>query len=85
MATNERGQYGDKVVMPPTPQAHAPQSLTWPTLTPSEKQAIQRSFAMSAIGSVAGAVLWDSHRIWGFILGGMAGGAVGNLIFSPPA
>jgi hypothetical protein len=40
--------------------------------------------AVSAIGSVAGAVLWKDHRVWGFLLGGMAGHAVGNLAFTPP-
>lgn len=41
--------------------------------------------AISTIGAVAGAVLWKSHRVWGFILGGMGGGAAGNLIFAPPS
>jgi hypothetical protein len=51
--------------------------------TESQKQAFTRSIGLSAIGSVAGAVLWKEHRIWGFILGGMAGGGVGKVIFAP--
>lgn len=75
---NERGQYGqsnDHAMQP------RPEMTPW---TESQRRALQRSFATSAIGSVAGAVLWKSHRIWGFLLGGMAGGAIGDLVFTPP-
>ena len=51
--------------------------------TDAQRQALVRSAGLSAIGSVAGAVLWKDHRIWGFILGGMAGGGLGRLIFAP--
>jgi hypothetical protein len=75
---NDRGQYG---------QRHGYAMQPWSDQAPwseSQRQAFQRSLAVSALGSVAGAVLWKSHRIWGFLLGGMAGGAVGNLAFAPP-
>ena len=75
---NARGQYGQS-------QGHVMQPRS--ELTPwteSQRHALQRSMAVSALGSVAGAVLWKDHRVWGFILGGMAGGAVGNLAFAPP-
>jgi len=55
----------------------------FPKRTEAQEKAAQRTFGLSAIGSVAGAVLWKDHRIWGFILGGMAGGGVGQLIFAP--
>ena len=58
----------------------APRTKPW---TVEQKQALTRSFGLSAIGSVAGAVLWKEHRVWGFILGGMAGGGLGNVIFAP--
>lgn len=74
---NDRGQYKQN--------GHAIQVPSDPTpWTEGQRQAFQRSMAVSAIGSVAGAVLWKSHRVWGFLLGGMAGGAVGNLAFTPP-
>jgi hypothetical protein len=73
-APPDRGQY--------TPRTSWDQKRPW---TESQHQAFQRSLGLSAIGSVAGAVLWKSHRVWGFILGGMAGGGVGNLIFAPPS
>lgn len=57
-----------------------PERRPW---TESQRQALQRSIGLSAIGSVAGAVLWKDHRVWGFILGGMAGGGLGNVIFAP--
>lgn len=77
---------------PPTPDRgrYAPRRgySSWQSKRPwteAQHQAFQRSLGLSAIGSVAGAVLWKSHRVWGFILGGMAGGGVGNLIFAPPS
>lgn len=70
---SERGQYGQKQLRP----GQEP----W---TESQRQAFQSSLAVGAIGSVAGAVLWKDHRVWGFILGGMAGGAVGRIVFRPP-
>jgi hypothetical protein len=86
---NERGQYGQSngyVEQPSLPQINQP---SWPRAerphwTESQSRDLTRAFAASALGSVAGAVLWKNHRIWGFILGGMAGGAVGDLIFAPP-
>lgn len=82
---NERGQYGSS-------NPSAPRKLAIPTrpasdLVPwsaSQDKDFQRSLAAGALGSVAGAVLWKSHRIWGFLLGGMAGHAIGNLAFAPP-
>lgn len=68
---NERGQYAPS----------RPMRSPW---TEPQRKAFQRAMAISAIGSVAGAVLWKDHRVWGFILGGMTGGAVGNLAFTPP-
>lgn len=75
---NDRGQYGQS-----HDYALLPRSERTPW-TESQRQAFQRSLAASALGSVAGAVLWKSHRVWGFLLGGMAGGAVGDLAFTPP-
>ena len=63
-------------IAPPT----MPQRRPW---TEEQKRDFQRALGMSAIGSVAGAVLWKAHRIWGFILGGMAGGGLANVIFAP--
>lgn len=79
---NERGQYG------PSSANSTTEGQRWrrfeQTWGEGRSRAFQRSMAVSAIGSVAGAVLWKEHRVWGFILGGMGGGAVGNLVFSPP-
>lgn len=69
---SERGQYGKELRSGQAP---------W---TEAQRQAFQSSLAVGAIGSVAGAVLWKDHRVWGFILGGMAAGAVGRLVFQPP-
>lgn len=77
---NERGQYGQ----PQGPQSGSTPRAYLAPWTEGQRQALQRALAVSAIGSVAGAVLWKDHRIWGFILGGMAGHAVGNLTFTPP-
>lgn len=63
-----------------SPSMPPPRTKPW---TDAQKQALTRSFGLSAIGSVAGAVLWKEHRVWGFILGGMAGGGLGNVIFAP--
>lgn len=71
--SNERGKYGSSL--------SRPEQAPW---TEAQRQAFQSSLAMSAIGSVAGAVLWKDHRVWGFILGGMGGGAVGRIAFRPP-
>jgi len=96
---NERGQYGNdhsytasfdapsfapraRSSAPPPPRAL--RSWGWDNLSEAQRADLQRSMAISTIGAVAGAVLWKSHRVWGFILGGMGGGAVGNLIFTPP-
>lgn len=57
-----------------------PQKRPW---TEAQKKDFQRALGLSTLGSVAGAVLWKSHRIWGFILGGMAGGGLANVIFAP--
>ena len=80
---NGRGQYGQPRGTLPSEQGPWPSRSERRPWTDSQRQALQRSFGLSAIGSVAGAVLWKSHRIWGFLLGGMAGGGVGNLIFAP--
>lgn len=91
---NDRGQYGSNgtEVQPrfeqpswsraEQPSWSRPEHAPW---TESQKRDFTRSLAASALGSVAGAVLWKDHRIWGFILGGIAGGAVGDLIFAPPS
>jgi hypothetical protein len=95
MATNERGQYGSNGVATQQPRSELPapprfDHPSWPQAerpkwTEGQKRDLTRAFAASSLGAVAGAVLWKDHRIWGFILGGMAGGAVGNLIFAPPS
>jgi hypothetical protein len=59
-----------------------PQRQPW---TEEQKRDFQRVLGLSSIGSVAGAVLWKDHRIWGFILGGMAGGGLAKVIFAPTA
>jgi predicted permease len=33
----------------------------------------------SSIGLITGVLSWKAHRVWGAILGGMAGGAVGAV------
>lgn len=68
--SNDRGQYDQSSGQGP-----------W---TEAQRQAFQGSLAVGALGSVAGAVLWKEHRVWGFILGGMGGGAIGRLVFRPP-
>ena len=96
---NERGQYGrsNRYAMQPrfgveVKQSKQPswQQPSWaraeqPHWTEAQSRSFTRALGASALGSVAGAVLWKDHRIWGFILGGMAGGAVGDLLFAPPA
>jgi hypothetical protein len=94
MATNERGQYGSNGIETQQPRLEQPawprfDQPSWPRAerhqwTEGQKRDLTRAFAASSLGAVTGAVLWKDHRIWGFILGGMAGGAVGNLIFAPP-
>lgn len=64
----------------PMPMPRPSRTAPW---TEAQKQAFTRTYGLSAIGSVAGAVLWKEHRVWGFILGGMAGGGVGKVIFAP--
>lgn len=74
---------------PSDPWAVATRDSSWSTRPPrqpwteEQKRDFQRVWGMSAIGSVAGAVLWKAHRIWGFILGGMAGGGLAQVIFAP--
>lgn len=95
MATqNARGQYGSSSFGPapanviPSPPPHfatfAQMDSPRPALAPLfnwDDPALQRRWAMSTLGAVAGAVLWKEHRVWGFILGSMGGGAVGSLVF----
>ena len=72
--------------MPPMPGSIDPMPMPPQRTKPwtdAQKQALTRTWGLSAIGSVAGAVLWKEHRVWGFILGGMAGGGVGKVIFAP--
>jgi len=73
---NERGSYGSN--------SRGAGGGGAPAWTEDQRRAFQRSVAVSAIGSVVGAVAWKRHRVWGFLLGGMAGGGVGNLVFAPP-
>lgn len=47
----------------------------------AEHRALQQRMALSALGSIGGAVLWKSHRVWGFIFGWIGGGAIGDLVF----
>ena len=68
---------------PSDPWAIAPPTMQRQRWTEEQKRDFQRVWGMSAIGSVAGAVLWKAHRIWGFILGGMAGGGLAQVIFAP--
>jgi len=72
-----RGEYGTSVATRAIAQQHSAVGAI--------SEGRQRTLGLSTIGSVAGAVLWKDHRIWGFILGGMAGGGLGQLIFAAPA
>lgn len=96
---NERGQYSQapqRAALAPLPSppslspplhalpSHAP-SMPWDTWTGAQRRELTRSLALGTLGSITGAVAWKNHRVWGFLLGGLAGHAIGNLVFAPPA
>jgi len=68
------------IAPPREPSWSPPAKQPW---TDEQKRDFQRQLGLSAIGSVAGAALWKDHRIWGFILGGMAGSGLARVIFAP--